>query len=144
MWYRWGMTTFKTPKQKTHSVRIPESLFPHIQELRAALKRAVITTSGGGTMRLNPEVPLRDSVVLIHAVSMANLMMTGDVALINRRKFLEALDREVVRRMGDFAERTEDERRAMLDLIFEGCCEFAPFDLSSPLRAATPEGGQPS
>ena len=138
------MTTFRTPKQKTHSVRIPESLFPHIQELRAALKRAVITTGSGGTMRLNPEVPLRDSVVLVHAVSMANLMMTADFALINRRTFLEALDREVVRRMPEFAERTEDERRAMLDLIFAGSCEFAPYDLGSPLRAATPEGGLPS
>ena len=138
------MTTFKAEKQKAHSVRLPESLFPHIQELRAALKRAVITTGSGGTMRLNPEVPLRDSVVLIHAVSMANMMMTGDVALINRRRFLETLDREVVRRMPEFAERTEDERRAMLDLIFAGSCEFAPYDLSSPLRAATPEGGQPS
>ena len=138
------MTTFKATTQKTHSVRLPESLFPHIQELRAALKRAVITTGSGGTMRLNPEVPLRDSVVLIHAVSMANLMMSGDVALINRRKFLEALDREVLRRMGEFAERTDEERSAMLDLIFAGSCEFAPFDLSSPLRAATPEGGTPS
>ena len=73
-----------------------------------------------------------------------NLMMTGDVALINRRKFSEALDREVVRRMPEFAERTEDERRAMLDLIFAGCCEFAPFDLSSPLRAAKTEGNKPS
>ena len=105
------------------------------------MKRAVITTEGGGTMRLNPEVPLRDSVVLIHAVSMANMMMTGDVALINRRKFLEALDREVVRRMPEFSQRTEDERRAMLDLIFAGSCEFSPYDLRSPLRAATPEGG---
>ena len=137
------MTTFKTPRQKTHSVRIPESLFPHIAKLREALKRAVITTEGG-TMRLNPEVPLRDSVVLTHAVSLANLMMNADFALINRRTFSEALDREVVRRMPEFSERTEDERRAMLDLIFAGNCEFAPYDLRSPLRAATPEGGQPS
>ena len=104
------------------------------------MKRAVPTSASGGTMRLNPEVPLRDSVVLIFAVSMANLMMTADFALINRRTFLEALDREVVRRMPEFAERTEDERRAMLDLIFAGCCEFAPYNLGSPLRAAPPEG----
>ena len=134
------MATFKATKQKTHAVRLPESLFPHIQELRAAMKRLKPTSSSGGSMRLNPEVPLRDSVVLVFAVSMANLMMTADFALINRRTFLEALDREVLRRMPEFAERTEDERRAMLDLIFAGNCEFAPYNLDSPLRAATPEG----
>ena len=104
------------------------------------MERAVPTTPSGRTLRLNPEVPLRDSVVLMFAVSMANLMMIADFALINRRTFLEALDREVVRRMPEFAERTEDERRAMLDMIFAGNCEFAPYNLGSPLRAAHTTG----
>ena len=134
------MTTFKAAKRKTHSVRLPEDLFPHIRELRAAMQRIVPTTSSGKTLRLNPDVPLRDSVVIMFAVSMANMMLTEDVALINRRTFLEALDREVVRRMPEFSERTEDERRAMLDLLFAGCCEMAPFNLGSPLRAAPTAG----
>ena len=107
------------------------------------MERAVPTSAGGGTLRLNPEAPLRDSVVLMFAVSMANLMMTADFALINRRTFLEALDREVVRRMPEFADRTEDERRAVLDLIFAGNCEFAAYNLGSPLRAA-PTGASAS
>lgn len=130
------MKRFKAPKKNTYSVRLPESIFPEIEALRASMER--VTEFGG--LRLNPDAVLRDSVVLGFAVGIANLAMSGNCAIIDRDKFLETLDREVVRRMPEFADRTDDERRAMLSLIFAGCCEFSPYDTAAPLRAATPEG----
>ena len=132
------MKRFKAPKKNTHSVRLPESIFPEIAALRASMERA---TDFGG-LRLNPDATLRDSVVLGFAVGIANLAMSGRCAIIDREKFLETLDREIVRRMPEFAERTDDERRAMLGLIFAGCSEFSSYDTSAPLRAAPPEGGE--
>ena len=134
------MKRFKAPKKNTHSVRLPESIFPQIATLRASMER--VTEFGG--LCLNPDAILRDSVVLGFAVGIANLAMSGNCAIIDREKFLETLDREVVRRMPEFAERTDDERRAMLSLIFAGCSEFAPYDTNAPLRATPSEGGKPS
>ena len=134
------MKRFKAPKKNTHSVRLPENIFPEIEALRASMERA---TDFGG-LRLNPDAVLRDSVVLGFAVGIANLAMSGRCAIVDREKFLETLDREVVRRMPEFAERTEDERRATLGLIFAGCSEFSSYDTAAPLRAVPPEGGQPS
>lgn len=130
------MKGYKAPKKSTHSVRLPESIFPQIAILRAAMER--VKDFGG--LRLNPDATLRDSVVLGFAVGIANLAMSGRCAIIDRDKFLETIDREVVRRMPEFAERTDDERRAMLGLIFAGCSEFSPYDTSAPLRATPPEG----
>ena len=132
------MKRFKAPKKNTHSVRLPESIFPEIAALRASMERA---TDFGG-LRLNPDATLRDSVVLGFAVGIANMAMSGHCAIIDRKKFLETLDREVVRRMPEFAERTDDERRAMLGLIFAGCSEFSSYDASAPLRAVPPDGGE--
>ena len=130
------MKRFKAPKKNTHSVRLPESIFPQIEILRAAME----SVSEFGGLRLNPDAVLRDSVVLGFAVGIANLAMSGNCAIIDRDKFLETLDREVVRRMPEFAQRTDDERRAMLSLIFAGCCEFSPYNTADPLRATAPEG----
>ena len=130
------MKRFKAPKKNTHSVRLPENIFPEIATLRASMERA---TDFGG-LRINPDATLRDSVVLGFAVGLANLAMSGHCAIVDREKFLETLDREVVRRMPEFAQRTDDERRAMLSLIFAGCCEFSPYNTADPLRATAPEG----
>ena len=134
------MKKFKAKKQKTHSVRLPENIFPRIQELRQLMEK----TAHVGRLKLNPEVELRDSVVLSFAVALASMAMSGHSAIIDRGKFLRDLDREVVRRMPEFAKRSEDERRAMLDLLFAGSCEFSAYNLDSPIKAAATGTGQPS
>ncbi len=134
------MKSFKAKKQKTHSVRLPESIFPRVQDLRELMEK----TTHVGRLKLNPEVELRDSVVLSFAVALATMAMSGHCAIIHREKFLGDLDREVVRHLADFANRTEDERRAMLDLLFAGSCEFSAYDTSSPIRAAGTPAGEPS
>ena len=65
------MKVFKAPKQETQSVRLPATIFPRIQELREAMADTTL-------VRLNPDVALRNSVVLSFAVGVANMVMHAD------------------------------------------------------------------
>ena len=110
-----------------------------IQMVRDLRQKMESTASFAG-MQLQHVVKLSDGMVLSWALALANMVMNPRCALIDRTKFLENLDRELVKRFIELNEATDDERRAMLELLVAGSSEFSAFDTSAPLRASPPEG----
>ena len=102
-----------------------------LRDLRAAMER---TTTVAG-LRINPVVKLSDGLVIAWGLALANMTMNPKCALIDRTKFLENLDRELVQRLAEFGDCTDDERRARLEMLVAGASEFSAYDPSSPLRA---------
>ena len=102
-----------------------------LRDLRAAMER---TTTVAG-LRINPVVKLSDGLVIAWGLALANMTMNPKCALIDRTKFLENLDRELVQRLAELGDCTDDERRARLEMLVAGASKFSAYDPSSPLRA---------
>ena len=128
------------PKSSGKTIRLAAATLPILQDLRAAMQGTVLVSSNDGPLELNPDVSLRDGDVVQFALSMARLMVTPRSALVDRDKFAQLVDRELVQGMSNFAGRPEQERLAMLDLILARCATFSAFHSNSPLLSATPEG----
>ena len=97
-----------------------------------------------GGLKLNPYVTLSDGVVVAFGLFLANLAMNPRCAIIDRQAMQEKLFNEVVKRIPEFVKRSEDEQRALFDLMFGSHCEFSAYDKDSPIKAAQPEGSTPS
>ena len=104
----------------------------------------MLDTAHVGGLRINRADVPGDGMVVAFALAMTELLMNPKFALIDRKKFLTTLDREIVQRVPEFASRTPEERLAFLDLLMASCCEFSAYSPDSPLQAAATEGGQPS
>ena len=136
------MKRIKPKSGKT--VRLPATDVQALQGLREVMERTALVSTHDGSLVLNPDVPLRDGDVIAFSLRMAHLMMTPRSALVDRDKFAQLVDRELLQGMANFAGRPERERLAMLDLILARCATFSAFHSTSPLMAAPPEGGKPS
>ena len=132
------------PKSSVKTVRLAEATLPILRDLREAMQSSVLVSSHDGPLELTPNVPLRDGDVVKFALSMTHLMMAPRSALVDRDKFAQLVDRELLQGMANFAGRPERERLAMLDLILARSSHFSGFHASSPLMAAKPEGEKPS
>ena len=130
------MRRIKTGK----TVRIPESSIPVLKELRAKMEQ----TSHIGRLKLNPEVRLSDGVVIAFGLVLANLTMTPDLSLINRKALVEQINHEVIQHLAEFGGDDDDTRRAKIEMLIAAASEFSGYDASAPLRAAPPEGDNPS
>ena len=128
------------PKTTGKTIRLAEATLPILRHLREAMQSTALVSSHDGPLELNPNVSLRDGDVVTFALSMARLMMAPRSALVDRDKFAQLVDRELLQGMANFAGRPERERLAMLDLILARCATFSAFHSTSPLMAATPEG----
>ena len=131
------MKRIKRPKDKGKTIRVPESALPGIRELREKMENV----SHIGGLKLNPLVTLSDGVVIAWGLLLGNMAMNPRHAIIDRKAMQDKLFNDVVRRLPEFAKRSEEEQRALFDLMFASHCEFSAYDKDSPLRAATPEGG---
>ena len=125
---------------KGKSVRLDESLLPLLERLRALM----LKTAHSGGLKINRADVPSDGTVVAFALTMTELLMNPKFALIDRKKFLDILEREIAQRVPEFASRTPAERLAFIDLLMASCCEFSAYNPASPLRAATPEGSRPS
>ena len=130
------MRRIKTGK----TVRIPESAIPMLKELRAKMEK----TSHIGTLKLNQEARLSDGVVIGFGLVLANLTMTPDLSLINRKTLVDQINHEVIQHLAEFGGDDDDTRRAKIELIIAAASEFSGYDASAPLRAAPSEGETPS
>ena len=128
------------PKTTGKTIRLAEATLPILRDLREAMQSTALVSSHDGPLELNPNASLRDGDVVKFALSMARLMMSPRSALVDRDKFAQLVDRELLQGMANFAGRPERERLAMLDLILARCATFSAFHSTSPLMAATPEG----
>ena len=97
-----------------------------------------------GGLKLNPYVTLSDGVVVAFGLFLANLAMSPSHAIIDRQAMQEKLFNEVVKQIPEFVKRSEEEQRALFDLMFAAHCEFSAYNPDSPIKAAKPEGSQPS
>ena len=122
------------------TVRLSDTALAMVRDLRKAMEQA---THFNG-LRINPIVKLTDGLVVAWGLSLGIMTMNPRCALIDRHKFLETLDRELVLRREELADCTDDERRAKLEMIVAGCSEFSGYDTSAPLRAAGTPVGKPS
>ena len=122
------------------NIRIPDIAVIKIQVVRAQM----LDTAHVGGLRLNRADVPSDGMVVAFALTMCELLLNPKFALIDRKKFLDTLDREVARRVPEFASRTPEDRLAFIDLLMTSCCEFSAYNPDSLLRAPTPEGGLPS
>ena len=89
-----------------------------------------------GGLQINQAMVPSDGMVIAFALSMTELLLNPKFALIDRQKFLSTLDREIVRRVPEFASRTQEDRLAFIDLLMASCCEFSAYNPDSPLMAA--------
>ena len=128
------------PKTTGKTIRLAEATLPILRHLREAMQSTALVSSHDGPLELNPNVSLRDGDVVNFALSMARLMMAPRSALVDRDKFAQLVDRELLQGMANFAGRPERERLAMLDMILARCATFSAFHSTSPLMAAPPEG----
>ena len=124
-------------KPKGKSVRLDESLLPLLERLRALM----LNTAHSGGLKINRADVPSDGTVVAFALTMTELLMNPKFALIDRKKFLDILDRDIAQRVPEFASRTPEERLAFIDLLMTSCCEFSAYHPDSPLMAASPEGG---
>ena len=131
-----GMAKTRTGK----NIRIPDIAIHQIEVVRACMLNA---SHIGGLQINRADVP-GDGMVVAFALTMTELLMNPKFALIDRQKFLTTLDREVARRVPEFASRTPEERLAFIDLLMASCCEFSAYHPDSPIKAAQTEGEQPS
>ena len=129
-----------TRKKKGKNIRIPDVAIGAIEVLRASMLR----TQHVGGLRIRQVVSLGDGTVIAFALVMCELLLDPKFALIDREKCLDTFDREIIKRLPEFANRTEDERRALLDLLMSSCCEFTAYDPDANLRAAPTGTGLPS
>ena len=118
------------------NIRIPDIAVIKIQVVRAQM----LDTAHVGGLRLNRADVPSDGMVVAFALTMCELLLNPKFALIDRKKFLDTLDREVARRVPEFASRTPEDRLVFIDLLMTSCCEFSA-NPDSLLRAPTPEGG---
>ena len=123
------------------TIRVPDSALQGIRELREKMEHV----SHIGGLKLNPYVTLSDGVVVAWGLLLANMAMNPKHAIIDRKAMQEKLFNDVVRRIPEFVKRSEEEQRALFDLMFASHCEFSAYNPDSPIKAAQPEGsGQPS
>ena len=132
------------PKSSGKTVRLSNDATSTLAALREAMQSTVLVSSHDGPLELNPNVSLSDGDVVKFALSMALLMMAPRSALVDKDKFAQLVDRELLQGMANFAGRPERERLAMLDMILARCATFSAFHSTSPLMAAPPEGEKPS
>ena len=125
-----------TRAKRGKNIRIPDLAVGTIEVVRAAMMR----TKHVGGLRIRQVTALSDGVVVAFALTMTELLLNPKFALLDRTKFLDTFDREIIKRLPEFADRTEQERRALLDLLMSSCCEFTAYDPDTPLRAMQPEG----
>ena len=125
--------------KKGKNVRVPEIAIPMINVLRASMQR----TAQIGGLRINQAITLGDGMVIAFALTMTELLLNPKFVLIDREEFLDTFDREIIRRLPEFGERTEAERRALLNLLMASCCEFTAYDPDADLRAAAAGAGRP-
>ena len=130
------MRRIKTGK----TVRIPESSIPVLKELRAKMEK----TSHIGTLKLNQEARLSDGVVIGFGLVLANLTMTQDLSLINRKTLVEQINHEVIQHLAELGDCDDDTRRAKIEMLIAGASEFSAYHPDSPLMAAASQGGTPS
>ena len=123
---------------KGKSVRLDESLVPLLERLRALM----LNTASG--LKINRADAPSDGMVVGFALTMTEILMDPKFALIDRKKFLDILDREIAQRVPEFASRTPEERLAFIDLLMASCCEFSAYNPDSALLAAKSEGSKPS
>ena len=124
-------------KAKTRTgknIRIPTVAIAGIEVVRA---RMLATSTIGGLKLNRADVP-SDGMVVAFSLVMTDLVMNPQFALVDRKKFLGVLDREVARRVPEFASRTPEDRLAFLDLLMTSCCEFSSYAAASPLMASGP------
>ena len=118
------------------NIRIPEMAIAKIEVVRAALMDATHID----WLRLTPAIVPSDGMVVALALTMTELLLNPKFSLIDRQKFLNILDREVVRRAPDFSSRTPEDRLAFIDLLMASCCELSAYDPVNRAREAAPEG----
>ena len=107
-----------------------------LKDLRAKMEQ----TSHIGRLKLNPEVRLSDGVVIGFGLVLANLTMTPDLSLINRKTLVDQINHEVIQHLAELGDCDDDTRRAKIELLIAGASEFSGYDTSAPLRAAPTEG----
>ena len=126
------MKLIKRKRDPGKTIRLSEQALPMLADLREKMES---TTHIGG-MKLNPIVKLTDALVLAWSLALANMVMTPQISVIDRKEFTQNLNREIVQRRVELENCTDDERLAKLDLIVASHSEFSGYDPSSPLRAA--------
>ena len=136
----WQTDSMKRIKAPGKTVRLPPSAEPMLKDLRAAME----AVSHIGGMKLNPEARLSDGVVCAWGIALALVAMNPRNAIIDRKEMQEKLFEAVVKRIPEFVQRSEEEQRALFDLMFASHCEFSAYDKDSPIKAASPEGEKPS
>ena len=137
LWQNGSMKRIKAPGK---TVRLPPSAEPMVKDLRAAME----AVSHIGGMKLNPEVRLSDGVVCAWGLALALVAMNPRNAIIDRKEMQEKLFEAVVKHIPEFVKRSEEEQRALFDLLFAGHCEFSAYNPDSPIKAAQSEGSAPS
>ena len=130
----------KRIKQAGKTVRLPPLALRMIQDLRASMEQA--TTVNG--VPIKPVGRLNDGEVLSWGLALACTMMNPRLIVADREKLHQNLDKHITERLAALGEATPEQRRAMLELLVAGSCEFSPYDTTAPLRAAPPEGETPS
>ena len=97
-----------------------------------------------GTLKLNQEARLSDGVVIGFGLVLANLTMTQDLSLINRKTLVEQINHEVIQHLAELGDCDDDTRRAKIEMLIAGASEFSAYHPDSPLMAAASQGGTPS
>ena len=111
-----------------------------LKDLRAKMAKTISVCG----VRLDDDSRPSDGVVVTWALSLACAASNPNLVVADRDKFLVELDKHVSERLAALDAATPEERRAMLEFLVAGSCDVSPFDMTAPLRAVTPEGGQPS
>ena len=126
----------KRNKQAGKTVRLPPLALLMIEDLRAKMEAA--TTVNG--IPIKPVGRLNDGVVLSWALALANTTMNPRLLIADREKLHANLDKHITERLAALDAATPEQRRAMIEVLVAGSCEFSPYDTSAPLRAVPPEG----
>ena len=133
------MAKKKTKTRTGKNIRIPDIATAQIMRVRAQM----MDTAHIGGLQLNRVDVPSDGMVVAFSLKMAERLLTPPFALIDRRKFLTTMDKEIAQRVTEFASRTPEERLAFIDLLMASSCEFSAYSPDSPSLVAKTEGGGP-
>ena len=104
----------------------------------SSLRTKMRSTGTFGGLTINHEARLTDGVVVDFALAIANLTLSENVMLVDRRKFLGKVNEAVNRHIETLAKMEPDEREALIEMIIGAQATVSPIDASAPLRAAPP------
>ena len=99
------------------------------------------TSAGCGSL---PFGRLSDGTVIGFGLALAEYVMNPRLSVIDREDFAAKFDKVLTPYLDGLAHCTDDVRLARINLCVAAASQVSGYDADEPLRAATPEGGEPS